>query len=334
MTAKENKTRVLSGLKPTGDLHLGNYFGAIRPCVDFSQNSQYEVLLMVADWHGLTDKARIHEPGKQTLPILATFLALGFKTEGNTLFLQSDFPQIVENAWYLSCATAVGMLERAHAYKDALAAGKKPTGGLFFYPVLMASDILSFDSDVVPVGKDQAQHLEYMSDMGQLFNNAVGKPVFKEAKGLIQDLPSLVGIDGEKKMSKSYNNHIPIFAPKKEIEKRIKEIKTDSQGLNDPKDPQTCAVFSILKSFGSAEAVTDMEAKLRRGVGYGYGHAKLDLIAEHERVFGSHREKYEYFLNNPAEVWKKMETGYARAHGYANAVRARAREALGLLKLA
>jgi tryptophanyl-tRNA synthetase len=335
MTASSTTTerkRVLSGIKPTGELHLGNYAGAIGPCIAFSQRPEYEMLLMCADWHGLTDRAKMHEPASNTAPALATFLALGFNPEGNSLFLQSDFPQIQENSWYLSCVTAVGMLERAHAYKDALASGKKPTGGLFYYPVLMASDIVSFDSELVPVGKDQAQHLEMMADIAQSFNSAVGEPVYKIAAPLIQDVPLLIGTDGERKMSKSYNNHIPLFAPKKEIEKRIKEIKTDSAGLDDVKDPATCPIFQILKGFGSPEAVAYMKERLEKGKGYGYGHAKMDLLAEHDRVFGSKRALYEDLLAHPEEMKKRMESGYARAEAYANQVRNRARDGLGLLR--
>ena len=224
----------------------------------------------------------------------------------------------------------MGLLERAHAYKDAVASGKKPTAGLFYYPVLMTSDIVTFDSHVVPVGSDQAQHLEYASDIAKLFNNAVGSDVFDEPKPLIQDVPLLVGTDGDRKMSKSYDNYIPMFGPKKDIEKRIKGIKTDSAGLDDPKNPESCYIFQILKSFGSPQAVAHMKERLEKGTGYGYGHAKQELLAEHERVFGGRREAYEHYLNNPKEIWAKMEAGYGRAHGYANAVRARVRGALGL----
>jgi len=325
------RRRVLTGIKPTGDLHLGNYLGAIKPCIDSSRDSASEVILFCADWHGLTDKNRIFEPGTASIPCLAVFLCLGFQIEGNSLILQSDFPQIQENAWYLSCATAVGMLERAHAYKDAIANGKVPSAGLFYYPVLMASDIISFDSEVVPVGKDQAQHLEYASDMVKLFNNMVGADVYLEPKPLTQEeTPLLVGVDGERKMSKSYGNTIPLFAPKKEIEKRAKEIKTDSKGLDDPKDPQTCAIFQILKSFGSPEAVAYMKERLEKGTGYGYGHAKKDFVDEHERVFGQKRELYEHYLKNPREMLEKIEPGFARAESYANASNSRAREALKL----
>ncbi len=330
---QSKRRRVLTGIQPTGELHVGNYFGALKPIIEFSHDPQNEVFFLCVDWHGLTNRSKILESGANSLGILAAALALGYNAKDNFILLQSDFPQIQENAWYLACASSSGLLERSHAYKDAIANGKEATGGLLFYPALMAADIMSFDADVVPVGKDQAQHLECASDMGKLFNNAVGKSVYKEPKCLIHaDVPLVPGTDG-RKMSKSYNNHIPLFAPKKEIEKRIKEIKTDSAGLNDPKDPEACYIWQILRSFGSPEAISYMHDKLAAGTGYGYGHAKMDLIAEHERVFGAKRELYDHYLKTPADVWKIMAPKYEEAEQIANAVRTRVRSALGLVKL-
>lgn len=327
------RRRVLTGIQPTGELHVGNYFGAIKPIVEFSKDPRNEVLFLCVDWHGLTNRVKVLESGSSSLGILAATLALGFNTEENCVLLQSDFPQIQESAWYLACTSSAGLLERSHAFKDAVSNGKEATGGLLFYPALMAADIMTFDADVVPVGKDQSQHIEFASDMGKSFNNAVGQLVFKEPKALIQkESPLVPGIDG-RKMSKSYNNHIPLFATKKEVEKRIKEIKTDSAGLDDPKDPSTCLVYQILVSFGSSESLAYMHERLTKGTGYGYGHAKIDLLAEHERVFGQRRERYEYYLANPGEVRKLMERGYDRANLIANNVRDRARSALGLLSM-
>ncbi len=327
----KNRQRVLTGIKPTGDLHLGNYAGALKPCIELSQDKTSEVFLMCAVWHGLTDRAKIMEPSTSTLPIVAAILALGFQHQENVLFLQSDFPQIVELSWYLSCVSVVGLLERAHAYKDAVANGKEATAGLFNYPILMSSDILTFDSDIVPVGKDQSQHLEYASDMAKYLNNAVKTPVLKEPKAKVSaDAPLLIGTDGERKMSKSYGNTIPLFATKKELEKRVKEIKTDSAGLDDVKNPETCTIYQIFKSFASPAALAHMKSKLEVGKGYGYGHAKADFIAEHEAVFGSKREQYEHYLNSPAEVSKLLEPGYLKATQIADAVLARVRGALQL----
>lgn len=327
---KSNKKRFLTGIKPSGEVHIGNYFGAIKPCIEQSQDQNNEVILMCVDWHGLTNKNEIFRPGELSHPLIALYLALGFNINDNSIVLQSNFPQIQENSWYLSCVTASGMLERSHAYKDALANGKTPTAGLLFYPALMSSDILTFDSHFVPVGKDQAQHLEYASDMAQLFNNAVKKNVFNIPKSIIQETPTLVGTDGERKMSKSYDNVIPIFSPKKELERKVKEIKTDSKGLDDPKDPDTCTIFQIFKSFASPQAISYMKEKLENGIGYGYGHAKKDFIDEHEKVFGNYRDKYEYYLNDIDAVKKLLRPGYERAHSYAEQVTKRAREALNL----
>jgi tryptophanyl-tRNA synthetase len=325
------RKRILTGIKPTDLPHLGNYFGAIKPMIEHSLDKSSEVLLMCADWHGLTDKKNILQPSKYTLPSLATYVALGFNLSNNALFCQSSVPQIMENSWYLSCVSGVGLLERAHAYKDAVANGKEPTCGLFYYPILMASDILTFDTDIVPVGKDQAQHIEFASDMAKSFHAAVGKKCYVEPKAKINtDTPLLVGIDGERKMGKSYNNHIPLFASKKEIEKRVKEIKTDSKGLDDPKNPASSPIFQIFQSFASPEAQKHMFEKMTNGVGYGYGHAKKDFLDEFENVFGVQREKYEYYVNNSEELWKMLEPSLNKVTEIATTVTKRAREALGL----
>lgn len=329
-THSPDKRRILTGVQATGYCHLGNYFGAIRPLIESSKAPENEVVFLCADWHALTNRASILNGGLYSHDVLALMIALGFKLEGNMMLLQSDFPQIQEIAWYLSCGTAVGLLERAHAFKDAVANGKEPTAGLFNYPTLMASDIVTFDAQFVPVGKDQKQHLEIASAMAHLFNNTVKTDVFCEPKGIVQDLPVLVGTDGERKMSKSYNNTIAVFAPKKEIEKSVKEIKTDSAGLDDPKNPDTCAVFLLLQSFGSDEAIAYMRERLSTGTGYGYGHAKKDFLDEHERVFGSKRELYDHLRNSPKELRTLMEPTYERATVIATAVKERARDALGL----
>jgi tryptophanyl-tRNA synthetase len=329
-TLEKGRKRILTGVQATGDMHLGNFYGAIRPSVELSRDPQNQVILLCADWHGLTNKAKIKEPGQKAPAIVAAYLALGFELKGNAIIRQSQFPQIMENAWYLSCVSAVGLLERAHAFKDAVANGKEATAGLFYYPVLMASDIMTFDAECVPVGKDQAQHLEYCSDMGKLFNNAVQSEVFHEPLAMIQETPLLVGIDGQRKMSKSYGNDIPLFATSKEVEKKIKEIKTDSKGLDDPKDPNTCAVFQILQSFAPSDAVEYMKDRLEKGVGYGYGHAKKDLHEEYVRFFEEKRLAFEHYLSSPKEVENKLGNCFEDMTLLANTVRDRARASLGL----
>lgn len=327
------RTRALTGVKPSGSLHLGNYFGAIKPCTAASQDPDTEVILMCVDLHALTNKAQIREAGQYTMPLIAAYLALGFETRGNSIILQSDFPQILTISWFLSCVTHLGLLERAHAYKDALASGKLPTCGLFYYPVLMASDILTFSAKHIPVGKDQAQHVEYAADMAGYFNSAVGREVFVKPVSVTQETPLMPGIDGDRKMSKSYNNEIPMFGDQKLIEKRIKSITTDARGIDEPKGPETCAIFQILRSFASDERVADMKAKLERGTGYGYGHAKLDLIEAHRETFGTHQEKYQHYLNSPDEVRRLLEPGRQRAWDIAEETLTRARDALELRSL-
>jgi len=326
---RTHRKRFLTGMKPTGEFHLGNYYGAVAPAVELSQNPQKEVIMLCVDWHGLTDRSKILVPGRLTHKIISVYLALGFSTKNNSIILQSDFKEIQENSWYLGCSVSSGLLERAHAYKDALANGKESSCGLLYYPVLMSSDIVTFDGEVVPVGKDQSQHLEYASDMVKSFNHAVGSSVYTEPKLQLEEIPTLVGTDG-RKMSKSYHNVIPVFGTKSEIEKSVKTIKTDSKTLDEPKNPEECLIFQIFKSFASEEAIQYMKDSLEKGVGYGYGHAKKDFLAEHERVFGEKQRLFEYYMQNHDEVSHLLRDGYERAQQYAEAVTQRAREALGL----
>ncbi len=329
MSKKTNKLRVLTGIKPTGEIHLGNFSGAIKPTIELSQNPENEVIFLCPDWHGLTNKGQIFQPGQLSHHVICTYLALGFELENNAIILQSDFSQIQENAWYLACTCSAGLLERSHAYKDALASGKEATAGLLFYPTLMASDIVTFAAHLVPVGKDQAQHLEYASDMVRHFNQATNSQTFLEPKPLFQDNPILLGIDG-RKMSKSYQNTISLFGPQKETEKAVKNIKTDSKGLNESKNPEECLIYQLFCSFASLEAKEHMKEQLIKGMGYGYGHAKQDFLQEHQRVFGQKRELYEHYLNNPQEVQKLLKNGYEKCLNYANEVTQKARQALGL----
>ena len=331
-SGQESATIVLTGVKPTGDLHLGNYVGAIRPMVQRSLGRDGRVLLMCVDWHGMSDRVHILEPGRMSRPMIAAFLALGFNAKDHSLILQSEFPEIQEVAWALGCVSGVGLLQRAHAYKDAVANGKEPTVGLFYYPVLMAADILTFDATEVPVGKDQVQHLEFASDMGKAFNHAVGSEVFREPRPVLQEQAILTGTDG-RKMSKSYRNTIPLFGEKKAVEKLIKAIVTDSKGVNDVKEPESCAIFQIMRSFGRQEAVADMADGLAKGTGYGYGHAKLALIEEYEHQFGQHRQAYEHYLRADNEVRDLLAPGYEWAATKAAATRQRLRESLGLARL-
>ena len=332
MEAKLEKKRFLTGFKPTGHIHLGNYFGAIQPAIELSKKREHEVILMIANWHGLADRKNIFSPAKHTKETLATFIALGFELKDNSIIIQSDFNEILEIQWYLSSVATVGLLERAHAYKDAIQNGKVPSIALFNYPILMAADILTFGSEYVPIGKDQSQHLEYASDLAKGFNNLTNTKTFLEPKAIIQETPILIGTDGTRKMSKSYKNEIPIFTEEKELEKRIKEIKTDSKGLNDPKDPETCTIYNIFKTFASKSAMEHMYESLKRGQNYGYGHAKLDFISEHKRVFSEKRKKFQYYFESD-DISSLLKEGYERAEDHARRTLEKARKALKIPSL-
>ncbi len=316
--------RSLSGVQPSGLLHLGNYFGAIRTHVARQDDAYY----FIADFHALTTT---HDPAvlrQNVFDVAATYLALGLDPERAVLWRQSDVPEVQELAWLLATVTGMGLLERAHSYKDKVERGISASVGLFYYPVLMAADILAFDSDVVPVGKDQVQHLEMTRDMAQSFNARYGE-VFKLPKvelGVPEPVP---GIDGAK-MSKSYDNHIPIFpASRKALKKRVMAIKTDSTPMEDPKDPDTCTVFALYALFADAAQQAEMRAKYAGG-DYGYGHAKLELLELIEAHFADARTRYAEFEKHPDRVEEILRAGAERARPVARAVLDRARAACGL----
>lgn len=315
--------RYLSGIQPSGQLHLGNYFGAIRAHVEQQDNAFY----FIADYHALTT---VREPEKlrgYTFEVAATYLSLGLDPERAVLWRQSDVPEVTELAWLLATVTGMGLLERAHSFKDKRDRGIQPSVGLFYYPVLMAADILAFDSDVVPVGKDQVQHLEMTRDMAQSFNAVYGEvlalPSFE--LGVSELVP---GIDGAK-MSKSYDNHIPIFARGKALKKRVMAIKTDSTPIEDPKDPDTCTVFALYRLFADEAQQAEMRAKYAGG-DYGYGHAKVELLELMKAHFAEAHERFAEFQAHPEQVEEILRAGAAKARPVAQAVLDRARAACGL----
>ena len=316
--------RYLSGIQPNGDLHLGNYFGAIRKHIEAQDNAFY----FLANYHALNT---IHDAAtldRLTTEAAATYLALGLDPDRATLFRQSDVPEVCELSWLLATATGKGLLDRAHSYKDKVNRGLPASMGLFFYPVLMAADILACDTDVVPVGSDQVQHVEMCRDMATLFNNQYGREVFKLPVYELGTPVPVPGIDGLK-MSKSHDNTIPIFAPAKQLKARVMLIKTDGTPLEAPKDPDTCNVMALYKLVASPEEVAILEVKYRNG-GYGHGHAKLDLLAALEERFGAARERYNALMQDRAAVDKALAHGALRARAVAGQVTDRAREATGL----
>lgn len=317
--------RAVTGIKPTGAPHLGNLLGAIEPALRLQDS--YDALYFIADYHALTslhDRAAMRHA---IYDVAATWLALGLDPDGTVLFVQSDVPQTTELAWYLSCVTGMGLLERAHAYKDARAKGKEPNLGLFNYPVLMAADIVLYDANVVPVGKDQKQHIEMTRDMVGAFNVRFGD-VLVTPEPLIQDDVAVIpGLDG-RKMSKSYGNGIEVFLPSKALRKKVMSIVTDSLGVDDPKDPDTCNVFGLYKLVAPPADVAALAARYRAG-GLGYGHAKQELFEALEARVGPARERYTALMADPARLDTVLAHGATRARAVAERTMERVRDACG-----
>ncbi|MBE7492114.1 MAG: tryptophan--tRNA ligase [Planctomycetes bacterium] len=328
--------RILSGVQPSGKLHIGNYFGAIRQFVDLQHKGHG--LYFIADLHALTTIRNADTMRELVFDVALNFLALGLDPARATLFRQSDIAEVAELSWVLSTVTPMGLLERAHSFKDKTAKGISPDHGLFAYPVLMAADILIYHSDVVPVGKDQKQHLEITRDIAVKFNQtycpgfdpATGKGgVLKLPEPMIMDDTAVVpGTDGEK-MSKSYGNTIDLFGPEKETRKRIMGIKTDSTPLEAPKNPDTCNVFALLKLFAKPEELAEIRAQYQKG-GVGYGDFKKRLADMFFAAFGPARKRYDELRNNQDYVHQVLRDGAARAREIAVQVMDQVRAATGL----
>ncbi len=320
--------RVLSGVQPSGTLHIGNYFGMMKPAIALQE--QGEAFLFIANYHALTS---VHEGGllrEMTRDVALDFLACGIDPERTAFYRQSDVPQVHELAWLLSVLTPMGLLERCHSFKDKTARGIAASHGLFAYPVLMAADILAVNATVVPVGRDQKQHVEVTRDLAMRFNHVFGVEVFVLPEPSIQETVAVVpGIDGQK-MSKSYNNTIEIFGSGKPLKKRIMKVVTDSKELDDPKDPEGCNVFALYKLFADAEQQAELAERYRAG-GMGYGHAKTALWELMEAYFEPMRERRLALEQDPDFVEDVLRTGAKRASAVAEDVLGRAREAVGLV---
>jgi len=316
--------RILSGIQPSGKLHLGNYFGMMRPALQLQERG--EAYLFIANYHALTsvhDRERLKQ---DTWDVALDFLACGLDPARTVFFRQSDVPEVHELAWLLSAVTPMGLLERCHSYKDKIAKGIAPSHGLFAYPVLMAADILIYQSNVVPVGRDQKQHVEVTRDLALKFNNEFGE-VFTIPEPFIPDEVAVVpGLDGQK-MSKSYGNTIELFGDMKETKARIMKIVTDSKGLEDPKDPSACNVFALYKLFADDARRQEMEANYRGG-NYGYGHAKKALAFE--ETFAPFRARRAELQAHPDYVEEVLRNGAERARAEAAKTLDRARDAVGL----
>ncbi|HOU54756.1 MAG TPA: tryptophan--tRNA ligase [Myxococcota bacterium] len=324
------KRRILSGIQPSGRLHLGNWFGAIRQHVAL-QEEGHQCFYFVANYHALTSGVDRDRLADSTLHVAAAYLALGIDPARSVLFVQSDVPQVTELAWFLNCVCPMGLLERATSFKDKVARGMGANVGLFDYPVLQAADITAYDAHLVPVGADQKQHIEITRDLVGKFNQAVGAEVLVSPEPyIVENVAVVPGIDGQK-MSKSYGNTIEIFETPKATARRVVQIVTDSTPLEAPKDPARCNVFALLKLFAPPEEVAEIAEAYRRG-GYGYGHAKKRLGEWINTAFAPARERYEELRAHPDRVRDVLREGGRRAREVAEATLVRVRDAAGILR--
>jgi tryptophanyl-tRNA synthetase len=330
---------VLTGITTTGTPHLGNYVGAIRPAIRASHRPGTRAFYFLADYHAMI---KCHDPvavHRSTLEIAATWLALGLDTDNVTFYRQSDVPEITELAWLLSCMTAKGLMNRAHAYKAAVAANEEESGadpdrgitmGLFGYPVLMAADILMFKATQVPVGKDQIQHVEMARDVAQRFNHHYGEHFVLPEAVVDGQVAVLQGLDG-RKMSKSYHNTIPLFLPPKQLQKSINKIVTNLQEPGEPKDPDTSTVFQIWQAFAAPDQTADMRAEFARGIGWGEAKKRLFSLVDNE--LSEARDRYETLLENPALIEKTLQSGAEKARAEAQPFMQALRGAVGIRPL-
>ena len=320
-------SRVLTGVQSTGTPHLGNLLGAILPAIEMANNPKNEAFLFIADLHSLTQIKDGNQLRENTYSTAATWLACGLDINKTIFYRQSDIPQVTELAWYLSCFFPYQRLTLAHSFKDKSDKLDDVNAGLFNYPMLMAADILLYDAEIIPVGKDQLQHIEMTRDVASRFNNIVGDVlVLPEPK--IQENTKLVpGIDGEK-MSKSRNNTINIFLADKKLRKQIMGIKTDSLALEEPKNPDTDNVFALYKLLASDVQIDEMRAKYLAG-NYGYGHAKQELYELILEKFSTVREKYHHYMTNKNEIDEALKIGAEKARKVANGVLQRVRSKIG-----
>jgi tryptophanyl-tRNA synthetase len=321
--------KILTGVQSTGTPHLGNLLGAIIPAIQMANNPANESFLFIADLHSITQIKNGAELKQNTYSTAAAWLACGLDTNKVVFYRQSDVPQTAELSWYLSCFFPFQRLTLAHSFKDKADRLEDVNAGLFTYPMLMAADILLYDAEIVPVGKDQMQHLEITRDVASRFNHQMGETFVLPEGKTSEETMLIPGTDGQK-MSKSRNNFINIFLDDKALLKQIKGIETDSTPLEEPKNPDTCNVFGLYKLLASPEQTADLKAKYLAG-NYGFGHAKqalFDLITE---KFKTEREKYNYYINHPEEVDKLLFEGAKKAGNVADGVLKRVREKLGFL---
>ena len=318
--------RILSGVQPSGKLHLGNYFGMMKPALELQKQGQ--AYIFIADYHALTSVTDPKVLRQGTIDVALDFLACGLDTDKTLFYRQSDIPEVTELTWLLSVVTPMGLLERCHSYKDKVAKGLPATHGLFAYPVLMAADILIMQSNLVPVGRDQKQHVEVTRDIAMKFNNLYGDVFTLPEPSIREDVAVVPGVDGQK-MSKSYNNTVEIFGNAKDARANIMKIVTDSKSVADAKNPDECNVFALYKLFASDAEREEMAARYRAG-GLGYGEVKKALFEKFEAHFTPFRQKREELVKNMDYVEAVLRKGAERARTEAVSTLKKARQAVGL----
>lgn len=321
-------SRILTGIQATGTPHLGNLLGAIIPAIELSKQSENESFLFIANMHSLTQIKNAEELKKNTYEIAAAWLACGLDTEKTYFYRQSDIPEVCELSWYLACFFPYQRLTLAHSFKDKADRLDDVNAGLFTYPVLMAADILLYDAEVVPVGKDQLQHLEMARDMGARFNHQMGDVFVLPQAELQEDTKYVPGTDGTK-MSKSRGNIINIFLPEKELKKQVMGIETDSKSLEEPKDPEIDKVFALYELIATAEQTEVLRQKYLAG-NFGYGHAKNELLSLILTKYTKERELFSYYMNNISELEQKLQEGAEKTRKIAAETLKRVRANLGM----
>lgn len=320
--------RVLSGIQPSGALHLGNYFGMMRRMIQYQQDPNNTLFCFIVNYHALTTVFDAELLRRRTFEAACDFLALGIDPDRSVFWIQSDVPEVTELTWLLSNVTSVGLLERAHSYKDKISKGITPNHGLFSYPVLMAADILLYEGEIVPVGKDQKQHLEMTRDIAMRFNNTYGETFVIPEPDIAEDVAVVPGIDGQK-MSKSYGNTIDIFSDYETLRKRVMSIVTDPTPVDQPKNPDKCTLFAIYSLFLTPEQREELRQRYLRP-GLKYSDVKKELIEVIWNHFAPYREKREYYLSHPDVVFDILKTGAQKAREIAREVLDRARRNVGL----
>ncbi len=320
-------SRILTGVQSTGTPHLGNLLGAILPAIKMANDPENEAFLFIADMHSLTQIKDGKELRDNTYSTAATWLACGLDIEKTVFYKQSDVSQVTELSWYLSCFFPYQRLTLAHSFKDKSDRLEDVNAGLFTYPMLMAADILLYDAEIVPVGKDQLQHLEMTRDVANRFNNIAGNTLIAPKAKIQENTQLIPGTDGEK-MSKSRNNTINIFLSDKKLRKQLMSIKTDSKALEEPKDPDNDNVFNLYKLLATDAQIEKMRANYEGG-NYGYGHAKQALYELILDQFSEIRERYQYFMENKEEIDKALAVGAKKATVVANDVIERVRAKIG-----